>query len=328
MVIDSGAITWRSEAFATHERYDAWSDIINQVYGTWDMAPQPGGDYSAVVTNQQLGAVSVIECVCDPCTGNRAPAHIARDDTEVLAIQLTLGGLEQMRFANQDYTLRAGDIFIWDNTQRMKFQVEEPLHKISVLLPLRRLKNWMPDSWHSISRKISSQSELGKLLGSHLVSLSKTNFTGSPVNEDALSEAVIALLVNALTQPGGDLRSLRQIQLEQIRAFIDRNLADPELSLTAIAKAQNISLRYLHWLFAGTDRTASQYLIQQRLACCRRDLNNPAMAHRTITEIAYAWGFKDPTHFSHRFKEAYLESPRELRAGLRHSHESSSILCQ
>jgi AraC family transcriptional activator of tynA and feaB len=36
-------------------------------------------------------------------------------------------------------------------------------------------------------------------------------------------------------------------------------------------------------------------------------------AGRTLSEIAYAWGFSDMTHFSRRFKAAYGVLPSDYR---------------
>jgi AraC-like DNA-binding protein len=35
--------------------------------------------------------------------------------------------------------------------------------------------------------------------------------------------------------------------------------------------------------------------------------------HRTISEIAYGWGFSGMTHFGRRFKAAFGSSPRDYR---------------
>ncbi len=36
-------------------------------------------------------------------------------------------------------------------------------------------------------------------------------------------------------------------------------------------------------------------------------------SHRTISEIAYAWGFADQSHFARRFREAFGMTPRDYR---------------
>jgi AraC-like DNA-binding protein len=46
---------------------------------------------------------------------------------------------------------------------------------------------------------------------------------------------------------------------------------------------------------------------------CQKAFDDPSQTHRTISEIAYGWGFSDMTHFGRKFKAAYGLSPREFR---------------
>jgi AraC-like DNA-binding protein len=50
------------------------------------------------------------------------------------------------------------------------------------------------------------------------------------------------------------------------------------------------------------------------LTGCRSDLANPSMKQRTITEIAFGWGFSDSAHFSHCFRKQFGLSPRAFRS--------------
>ena len=74
-----------------------------------------------------------------------------------------------------------------------------------------------------------------------------------------------------------------------------------------------MSPRYLHWLFEPTNETVNQFVFNQRLNLCARDLLNPRMQHRKLADIALFWGFSDATHFSKRFKLQYGVSPRAFR---------------
>ncbi|MFJ9244159.1 helix-turn-helix domain-containing protein [Streptomyces sp. NPDC101776] len=53
---------------------------------------------------------------------------------------------------------------------------------------------------------------------------------------------------------------------------------------------------------------------EQRLARCRRDLADPALAHLAVAAIGSRWGFPGPAHFSNAFRTAYGMSPSEARA--------------
>ncbi|MBL8942370.1 MAG: helix-turn-helix domain-containing protein [Myxococcales bacterium] len=51
-----------------------------------------------------------------------------------------------------------------------------------------------------------------------------------------------------------------------------------------------------------------------RLDRCRAQLLDPAHAHRSISEIAFALGFTSAAHFSRAFRARFGRSPRTLRA--------------
>jgi AraC-like DNA-binding protein len=42
-------------------------------------------------------------------------------------------------------------------------------------------------------------------------------------------------------------------------------------------------------------------------------MDDPAQARRTLSDIAFAWGFSDMTHFSRVFKKMYGLLPSEYR---------------
>lgn len=311
VICESG--DWDAFSTASHERYDAWVHKLNDTFGSWNAAPYRDKDFSAKVQTNTFGSFRVIDCICDPCAGERTSSNIGRDDEELVAIQLVVYGTEKILLGDEEYSLGAGDIIVWDNTQRMKFEVQEKLHKVSAILPLQRLKDWMPTSWKAMPRKIAAGTPHNAVLNSFLMPLSRTDFDGSRMNDDALSEAAVAMLANSAANLSdfGET-SVRSRQLRLIKTHIDHRLKDADLTLETIAKSNGISLRYLHRLFSETGETVSQYVMARRLDRCRQDLCHPLMS-RSITELAHSWGFSDAAHFSKRFKMAYGSSPTDYK---------------
>ena len=83
--------------------------------------------------------------------------------------------------------------------------------------------------------------------------------------------------------------------------------------MTQIANVHRISKRYLHWLFRDQSVTVNELIILKRLAGCERDLSSVKGAHLQVSQIAYAWGFSNISHFSKRYRARYGEAPTETR---------------
>jgi AraC-like DNA-binding protein len=101
-----------------------------------------------------------------------------------------------------------------------------------------------------------------------------------------------------------------------VAPFLQRlvaHLADPGLDPVAIARANHISVRYLHKLFHDQGTSVARWVRERRLANCRRDLEDPALAQRGGHAIARRWGFEDPAHFSKIFKASFGEPPGAYR---------------
>jgi AraC-like DNA-binding protein len=78
----------------------------------------------------------------------------------------------------------------------------------------------------------------------------------------------------------------------------------------------DISLRQLYRLFEQENDSVCRYIQRARLHSVAKDLGNPFMREKSLTDIAYAWGFSDSAHFSRSFKRQFELSPRDFRSQL------------
>ncbi|MGH6857601.1 MAG: helix-turn-helix domain-containing protein, partial [Methylocella sp.] len=113
-------------------------------------------------------------------------------------------------------------------------------------------------------------------------------------------------------------------KLEQAKRYIGLHLSDPELTPEKAAGALNMSVRQLQRLFEPSGTGFAQYLLLRRLQECRAALTSPIGADRSVTDIAFAWGFNSLATFYRTFRRSFGAAPNELRAaapgrhGLRH----------
>ncbi|HSV59351.1 MAG TPA: helix-turn-helix domain-containing protein [Variovorax sp.] len=128
-------------------------------------------------------------------------------------------------------------------------------------------------------------------------------------------ELIVQLVRLSLMELAGQETALTQREAlkDRIRAYVASHLRDPELSIDSIATALHCSKRHLHNAFADEDDTLNAYILRQRLAACMRALQDPAHAHRPITDIALSSGFGNLSHFSRVFRQQTGGSPSEFR---------------
>lgn len=136
---------------------------------------------------------------------------------------------------------------------------------------------------------------------------------------DAADTAYISLL--AAAAGGGDaLRDTCRDGLDgALRASIHRYLRSSllyaDLSASAVARRFGISLRKLHGLYEGTERTFTQTVMALRIEGCAQELA-AYPGRRTLTELAGRWGFSDLSHLNRLFRARYGCLPSQYRGGL------------
>ena len=99
----------------------------------------------------------------------------------------------------------------------------------------------------------------------------------------------------------------------RIQNVIREELSNPALDMTMIAQSVGLSQRYIHRLYAGESMHLMQSVWALRLDRCCEDMQRPELAHRSISAIAYSWGFNDSAHFSRSFRKRFGVSPSVLR---------------
>lgn len=189
------------------------------------------------------------------------------------------------------------------------------VEQLFLTLPRTRLEGIrIPENLSA--RAFSSQEGLGKLMYQFL-DATFSELSHLPERSEPSVVATISDLLNyALLEYLGDRpsASLPNALHARAQAYIIQNLRDPALDIAQIAGALRCSKRYLHAVFAHKGPTISEFIWKSRLEGCRADLRNPALAQRSVTDIAFSWGFNNYTHFSRKFKDSFGLPPRDVRA--------------
>ncbi|MBQ0030749.1 MAG: helix-turn-helix domain-containing protein [Bacteroidales bacterium] len=99
--------------------------------------------------------------------------------------------------------------------------------------------------------------------------------------------------------------------LEKIINLVKENYTNPQFSLPDIVQALGMSKATLcRRLKSITDKTPIEILTEYRLNLAKKLLSSEDMS---VSEVAFAVGFNDPSYFSRRFKEFFGTSPKSAR---------------
>ena len=125
---------------------------------------------------------------------------------------------------------------------------------------------------------------------------------------DKLHEYVVELLDNYFVTNVG---VGRYKNIDTILKYIHDNYANPELSLTEIARVHYMSVPYLCMFFKeSTDKTIKSYLIDYRMEKAVFLLMHSELR---IAEIAERTGFSNQNYFTKRFSKYYGQTPTKYK---------------
>jgi AraC family transcriptional activator of tynA and feaB len=126
----------------------------------------------------------------------------------------------------------------------------------------------------------------------------------SPNNAIGVADSLIDLLLLPLREPDAmHCRVGPEAMYVRAQFFIREHLRDPDLSIDQISATLNCTKRYLHMLFSERGTTISDYIRHARLQNCRQELETQGW--KSITDVAFSWGFSSSSHFSRVFRKHF-----------------------
>ncbi|MDI3097178.1 helix-turn-helix domain-containing protein [Streptomyces sp. AN-3] len=293
-----------------------WRAALSRMLGVVDLtAPDDAG--TGTVSATPLGRLQAVTVVGDALTAVRTHRLVARDSRSgYIVVTLLDSGSGRVEQDGRVALLAAGDVFVHDVARPLRVSFPKPFRTKSLALPKDVLSPSESDLAQVTARPLGPDTSLGGLLAPFLAGLVDGAGNCAPRTGELMARNVVDLLDvladDVLGRATEDTPRGNRALLLRIQAFIDRHLADPDLTPQAIAEAHHISLRYLHKLFESEDATVGRWIQRRRLETCRRDLT----LHRNaaIAAVAHRWGFTSAAHFSRVFRTAYGMAPREWRA--------------
>ena len=229
---------------------------------------------------------------------------------------LQLEGNATLSQDGRETVIHPGDFVLLD-AQRPFICRYKHRRQITIKIPHRSLKARLASSSQLTAHAVRHHDSVGGLASGYMSMIPERIDALQPAAKSQIAEHVLDLIALSLaTATGKDkpaVSSGRALALLHLRMAIESRLGDPALDPSSAAAAAGISVRYANTLLSEQGTSLQRFIMSRRLDQCRRALEDPAQSHRTITEIAFAWGFSDLSHFDRRFKAEYGCAPRDYR---------------
>jgi AraC family transcriptional regulator, positive regulator of tynA and feaB len=254
-------------------------------------------------------------------------AGIARTCQTGFNLKIQLEGHCTVRQDGREARLSPGDVALCDNSRPHEVLCDAANRMLVLRIPEHLLRRQVACADQLTAVPISGSNRAAQLLGGFVRQIwSQCVEPMDPAVATHVTHAVLNLIAGAyaLALPAKRGRaSMSAAHRVRIRSYIEKHLADHNLTPESIAEACNIKSRYLRKLYESEHESLTRYILRRRLEECARALSSDTYRDKNVTEIAFAYGFNSVTHFGRVFRERYGVTPTEYR--LRNSRQKETL---
>jgi AraC family transcriptional regulator, positive regulator of tynA and feaB len=300
VTIETATVSWR-------DRVALWSDTLTTVCGPLRTEPLD----ATLDGSMTFGAIGRLQIGHIAVSRHRVglTAELARAERHPVAkVIIQTAGVSVYEQRGDRVVLTPGDGLVYDVSQPHAILSTETTEHFVVTVPHDLVAGRGIRLDRLSAQQFSARTGVGRLAADLIHSTFGELSTISPTCEADLAASLLSLMFLSLPNEAADASEAFRHRIE---GYIRDQIRDPELSIDKIASALRCSKRYLHMAFAASDRSITDHIWSTRLDGCRGDLARHT--DRTISEIAFAWGFSSSAHFSRAFRKRFGVTPSEFR---------------
>ena len=218
-----------------------------------------------------------------------------------------------------DFTLRPGDLYLHDAKTDHQFEFPDSFEHLALRVPSGFARRHWPE-FRNLNFMLyeGNKQPANRLVTTLAAALIEA---ADQLNEQEVSTSVIAAFnifvssVNARQPEHFNAIPSPVLLLQRAKHYIAAHLQDVDLSAQRVAQMHGITRRYLDTLFAQEGTTATTHIQDLRLSRCAAELERHRATSVPVSEIAYDWGFRDPSSFARAFRRKHGCSPSAYRKG-------------
>ena len=303
---------WSTVEAPPAAQFTRWRELICEAF--LDLTPESDlrDGFAGTVTQWPLGVLSIARIDSQRQHVRRTARDIAHAPQSGFYANYQVRGTSLMSQHGRSTVLRPGDFAVVDTTEPFEFDFRDDFRQLSLFLPRSLLDNQLSAAVRTATR-VGTATGAGAAVRHALLALTRGDLPEDTAARLAVHAA--GILAVALEEPAATWATpYRHDRLHAAAlADIDEHLADDDLSPPATARRLGVSVRLLHAVFAGRQRTFAAEVRRRRLEVAWRTLRDPARAHLRVIDVAVEAGFTDVTSFHRAFRREYGRTPAAIR---------------
>ncbi len=294
---------------------EGWHDLICRIFSQSDFTP-PGGEqgFRGQIQLDRIGPGKVSAISASPLVYTREARTIRKDPVDGFMIMAVREG--ELRFTQNGETgiARAGDLAIYRHGRPFRLEFPSSYRAATVWVPPETMALHCHGRNAAPPAVIRAERPNAVLARATLINLAEMALAEQMGHGGRVLAAVMDLLATALDPLAAEEdRDRRKTLLAEVEAHALRHLDDSDLGPEPLAAAFGVSARTLNRLFATRGQTTMQWIWAERLERARAALEAGRFA--SVTEAAFAHGFKDSSHFSRAFSSRFGTAPSQVLRG-------------
>jgi AraC family transcriptional regulator, positive regulator of tynA and feaB len=293
--------------------YEGFIAALRENFGCF--SPARGTNiFAGRVRPRRVFGFAAVDLACDTVRVDRTKLDIHRDDMEYYFVVAQLTGGSTIIQNDRVVNAAAGELVLLDSTRPVTLVGVRQAQWLGLQLPRQNLVSHLGFEPQGGS---CGRGQAARIL-SRLALDPVGNVEPAVASADDYMRLVVYDLLGALFAPPTPLCSSHTDKLfMRVCGLIKDRFADPDISPREVAAETGISLRYLQKLFTARGSTCRHYIFSLRLDHAAHLIERRALMKtgQPLSDIAYACGFRDYTHFARGFRQRFGTTPGAIGAG-------------
>jgi AraC family transcriptional regulator, positive regulator of tynA and feaB len=308
-----------TSGLAPKKQIECWTEALTDLCGRFNVDPLQASSLEARINYRSVSRLMLCQIEASQHRIAHIPSRIRLSEHPFVKILFQTHGISYFEQDGRHIELMPGDCLAYDVACPHTITSPSFTRHEVVIVPKELLRERGFRSEKMSACKLSARTGTGRIAYDFVHAAFDEATKLSPCNAIGVADSLIDLLLLPLREADTMFdRVGPEAMYVRAQGFIREHLRDPDLCIDQISMALGCTKRYLHMLFSDRGMTVSDYIWQARLQHCRQELET--QSGKTITDVAFSWGFSSSSHFSRVFRKYFGIVPSSI-----HKAQHSSL---